>query len=510
MSSLQAPSDALLQALLLHGGCAVCCYDAQNRITGWNALYTEFFPEVASWIQVGTTFEETLEAFLRLQHPASTPEQMAQATKNGMFRHLNDHGPIQYQRADGRWLELRMFSLPEGGRFKIWRDISTQIAPGTDSELLHRLIAAVNVGITVHDAHGGLRYVNTRFFSEHFLSLIRGLPAIERRVTQGSYWKKFHEIFERDAEFEILCLSEVEGPLHHPVTLQARSGRFYRIQEQWWEDELVSIWTDVTDVISRKRALQQAHSELSALNRQLVELSETDSLTGLANRRRFGVQLERAQQAVVEGAHAAVAIFDLDFFKAVNDRYGHDAGDVVLVEAAKMLQVHQGDDICVARLGGEEFGMVFRGMEVADVLAVCEDLRRAFSQGHFRIGAQRLRVTVSVGVAPLTESRNQSVSLKKADDSLWKAKSAGRDCVMFELSWPHVRDGVDDLQVITDILADDEPLSPEALREKYALPVNQHPVFTRPHWQDAVRRRETVDDYWGWVSYEIEARSQDQ
>ena len=96
MSSLQAPSDALLQALLLHGGCAVCCYDAQNRITGWNALYTEFFPEVASWIQVGTTFEETLEAFLRLQHPASTPEQMVQATKNGMFRHLNDHGPVSY------------------------------------------------------------------------------------------------------------------------------------------------------------------------------------------------------------------------------------------------------------------------------------------------------------------------------------------------------------------------------------------------------------------------------
>lgn len=57
--------------------------------------------------------------------------------------------------------------------------------------------------------------------------------------------------------------------------------------------------------------------------------------------------------------------------------------------------------------------MVFRGMEVAKVLAVCEELRRAFSQGHFRIGAQRLRVTVSVGVAPLTEYRNQSVSLKK-------------------------------------------------------------------------------------------------
>ena len=141
----------------------------------------------------------------------------------------------------------------------------------------------------------------------------------------------------------------------------------------------------MTDVISRKRALQQAHSELSALNRQLVELSETDSLTGLANRRRFGVQLERAQQAVIEGSHGAVAIFDLDFFKAVNDRYGHDAGDVVLVEAARMLQAHQSNDVCVARLGGEEFAMVFRGMEVADVLAICEDLRRAFSQGHFSI-----------------------------------------------------------------------------------------------------------------------------
>lgn len=80
---------------------------------------------------------------------------------------------------------------------------------------------------------------------------------------------------------------------------------------------------------------------------------------------------------------------------------------------------------------------------------------------------------------------------------------------MFESRWPHVRDGVDDLQVFTNIRVDDEPLTPEALREKYALPANQHPGFTRSQWQEAVQRRETVDDYWGWVSYKIEARSQD-
>ena len=510
-------TEFLAQALMAHGASAVCGYDASERVTFWNERYLGFFPEVVPFLRVGTAYLETLEPFLAVQHPQATPQERADAVRNALHRHAHEEGPIQYQRADGRWLELRMFPRSGGGRFKIWTDVSAQKAPGTEGNLLQGLMAVVNVGLIVHDAAGNLRYVNSRFFSEHFLSLIERVPSIERREAgQGAYWKKFEDIFGGDDAFAQLCRSTDAGPLQAPLTMRARTGRFYRVQEQAWDmGGTACVWTDVTELVQREDALLAAHRELSLLNRRLVDLSETDVLTGLPNRRRFNDVLQAAQAAVQGGSQGAVAIVDLDYFKSVNDRFGHDAGDVALVEVARRLSALVPGGASVSRLGGEEFGLVFEGMSLPQAHACAEAIRAAFSDRPFSIDSEVIPLTLSIGIAPLTAARDASTSLKEADMALLRAKARGRDCVVLAGrnaaipldTAPAETAAPSETLLSLDAFAGDIDLSANDLGDKYGA-ANEHPAFARASWKKAVDDGATFDHYWGWVEYQISASLQ--
>uniref|UniRef100_UPI000D33EEE9 sensor domain-containing diguanylate cyclase n=1 Tax=unclassified Variovorax TaxID=663243 RepID=UPI000D33EEE9 len=510
-------SEFLSQALMAHGASAVCGYDAADRVTFWNERYLAFFPEVVPFLRVGTPLTETLEPFLALQHPQASARERADAMRNAVHRHAHEQGPMQYQRADGRWLEMRMFPRPDGGRFKIWSDVSAQKAPGSEGSLLQGLMAVANVGLIVHDAAGVLRYVNSRFFSEHFLSVIQRVPTIERRdPAQGAYWQKFEDIFGGDESYALLCLSTDTGPLQAPLTMRARTGRFYRVQEQAWDTGgTACVWTDVTELIQREDALRAAHRELSLLNRRLIDLSETDALTGLPNRRRFNTALQSAQAVVQGGAQAAVAIIDLDYFKSINDRFGHDMGDVALVDVSRRLRALVPGQVPIARLGGEEFGLVFEAMPLVEAHACVEAVRQAFSDKPFVAASQVVPLTVSIGIAPLMSSRDASTSLKEADMALLRAKARGRDCVVLAgENAAAERDGASDdaagsaaAAFSIAAFADEAELSATGLRDKYA-PALEHPAFALANWERAVRDGTTLDHYWGWVEYQISASLQ--
>lgn len=502
---------------MAHGASAVCGYDASERVIFWNERYLAFFPEVVPFLRVGTTYLETLEPFLAVQHPQASPQERADAVRNALHRHAHEQGPFQYQRADGRWLELRMFPRPGGGRLKMWTDVSAQKAPGTEGNLLQGLMAVANVGLIVHDAAGNLRYVNSRFFSEHFPGLIAQVPSIERRdAGQGACWKKFADIFGGDEAFEQLCRSTEAGPVQVPLTMRARTGRFYRVQEQAWDmGGIACVWTDVTELVQREDALLAAHRELSLLNRRLVDLSETDALTGLPNRRRFNDVLQAAQAAVQGGSQGAVAIVDLDYFKSVNDRFGHDAGDVALVEVARRLSALVPGTASIARLGGEEFGLVFEAMTLAQAHACTEAIRAAFSDHLFSIDSETIPLTLSIGIAPLTATRDASTSLKEADMALLRAKARGRDCVVLAGrnaaipldTAPAETEAPSETLFSLDAFADEVGLDATDLVHKYGL-ANDHPVFARASWKKAVEDGATFDHYWGWVEYQISASLQ--
>lgn len=157
-----------------------------------------------------------------------------------------------------------------------------------------------------------------------------------------------------------------------------------------------------------------------------------DMLTGLYNLRHFAALADREIARSLQcDQPLTVCLIDLDHFKSVNDTYGHPAGDAVLRHLGGLLKQHtRSGDVC-ARIGGEEFGILFRDCTAGAAALVVERLR-CFLAGHsIRIGEINVTVTISAGLAGL-DSRRQSYRtlLKAADDALYQAKRSGRNRIM--------------------------------------------------------------------------------
>ena len=170
------------------------------------------------------------------------------------------------------------------------------------------------------------------------------------------------------------------------------------------------------------------------------ELSQTDTLTGIANRRRAYSELDKAMRSIESGEAAfddpsvglAVLLLDIDKFKAINDNLGHDAGDRVLKELSRIakLAIHRRE--LVARFGGEEFFILMPRTNFEGAVETAERLRLVISQSDVGIGAQR--VTTSVGLTfvdrmDLSTGISADEIVNSADRALYDAKSSGRNCV---------------------------------------------------------------------------------
>ncbi|MDT3456723.1 GGDEF domain-containing protein [Stenotrophomonas pavanii] len=175
--------------------------------------------------------------------------------------------------------------------------------------------------------------------------------------------------------------------------------------------------------------LREKSRERSALTSELRQLAGTDELTGLLNRRALD---ERVQQRHADGGNSAVVILlDVDRFKAINDGHGHDAGDQVLVQVARLLQRHLRRSDSVARYGGEEFLVLLADGDLAGGRQLAESLRVALQQLDIALaGGNVLRVTASFGVAEGgTDALGWRTLLRAADAAMYQAKAQGRDRV---------------------------------------------------------------------------------
>lgn len=175
------------------------------------------------------------------------------------------------------------------------------------------------------------------------------------------------------------------------------------------------------------KALQD---QLWERNAELSRISRTDSLTGLFNRWHLQDELSR-QRRTAERHHEplAVALFDIDHFKHVNDTYGHPAGDLVLVEFARRLaaQVRAGD--VVGRWGGEEFLVLMPRTDLEGALCVAERIRAVTAASPVTGGGDTIAITVSGGCA-LGHAEASEDLIKLADDRLYQAKTGGRNRIV--------------------------------------------------------------------------------
>lgn len=175
----------------------------------------------------------------------------------------------------------------------------------------------------------------------------------------------------------------------------------------------------ITDITERKR-----------VEAQLQQIAMIDFLTGLPNRRKFMQCLadEWARQLRQRGTGAALLMFDLDHFKLINDRHGHGCGDAVLQHFSAVLLDGLREIDVAGRIGGEEFAVLLSNTGMAEARLVAQRIQQLLAERPCLAGAERITVTVSIGIAPLTvDGAGIEAALNQADAAMYRAKLGGRN-----------------------------------------------------------------------------------
>jgi diguanylate cyclase (GGDEF)-like protein len=226
--------------------------------------------------------------------------------------------------------------------------------------------------------------------------------------------------------------------------LAARFNQLRREKEQAQAETLASQQRLVSTLQQQERVLEERVAErteaLAAANARLSELALRDPLTGLANRAALYARLEQALDgARMHGRAVALLMLDLDGFKAVNDRLGHEAGDRLLVAVAeRLIRCARFNDL-VARLGGDEFVLVVEdAASPAQAQALADALLAALA-APFALGPEQARIGASIGVA-LSDAHGSEADtlLRRADRAMYAAKAAGRGSIRWAEEEPGV------------------------------------------------------------------------
>jgi len=175
---------------------------------------------------------------------------------------------------------------------------------------------------------------------------------------------------------------------------------------------------------------EHSHSTMSEININIDQQANTDSLTHLPNRRFVDAVFFPASRVNVNGRFPMVLIMaDVDHFKCFNDNYGHQVGDLVLEQLARTMEHCIRSEDIVARVGGEEFLLLFSNTNYELGLKIAEKIRKEIAVMKLVHEQQRLNVTMSFGVAIAQNYNEVENKLKEADAKLYQAKEAGRNCI---------------------------------------------------------------------------------
>lgn len=204
---------------------------------------------------------------------------------------------------------------------------------------------------------------------------------------------------------------EINGKLHwlygHSIPTQSSEGKVI------WSGQIIDI------------------SEKKELELQLKKESTTDALTGAYNRRYFITELQdELQRSAREQQPLSILAIDFDFFKQINDRYGHDAGDAVLQQVTAHMRRHIRPYDTLARMGGEEFTIMLPNTDYSSALNIADKLRSLVEEYIVQYHDQNIQITITIGVATTQHGVQGSFELLKvADRALYQGKASGRNCV---------------------------------------------------------------------------------
>lgn len=203
-----------------------------------------------------------------------------------------------------------------------------------------------------------------------------------------------------------------------------RNNCWYQCRDRlirWHDGRQVRL--EVAADITERKTVEE---ELREAQRELKVLAEVDSLTQLYNRRAFFMYADKLRKSLPKSASLGLMILDLDYFKDINDSYGHEAGDTLLAAIGQKLLSFSGDGTVVGRMGGEEFAIAFHETEKREKLGFANGVYNAVSSVKALYFKDTLQCTTSIGVSSQMAATELRDIMREADNALYQAKSAGR------------------------------------------------------------------------------------
>jgi diguanylate cyclase (GGDEF)-like protein/PAS domain S-box-containing protein len=298
----------------------------------------------------------------------------------------------------------------------ILRNISERKAAEYELRKLSSAIDQSHDAIFITNTEGVIEYVNSRLLE------LTGYKKEELLGHKPNKWKSDKTSPE---VYEDLWRTIIAGKVWNGEILnRKKNGEYY------WSSENVSPILDKDGKISHYLGSQEDITEIRNLNQQLTFQASYDALTGLVNRREFERRLERIVNNLQKNINEEHALFfmDLDQFKVVNDTCGHIAGDELLRQLSNVLQEKVRKRDTLARIGGDEFGVLMEHCSIEHAFRVANSLLQAVQEYQFRWDHQVFRVGVSIGLIPITDKEFSTIELlKNADSACYLAKEQGRN-----------------------------------------------------------------------------------
>ncbi|RWC72340.1 MAG: EAL domain-containing protein [Mesorhizobium sp.] len=399
----------------------LCMFDADERMIICNRNYIDIFHLDAKVMRPGIRFIDILRHSVDLGVASQSADELYAIRKP----YIDQAKPSAYEEvlSDGRIILISHRPLASGGWVSIYEDITEQRRAEQDLKEQHRrfdaALANMSQGLLMYDADGKMIVRNGRFL-ELYNVTAADFPlgtthrdALERLLELGIYTK-----IDVDSEVAKTEACRRAGKMHSTYRHLADGRTILVVRQPMSGGGWVATFDDVTE----RRLAEE----------RMTHLAHHDTLTGLPNRSMFRERLDHALEDV---AATPLAIFslDLDRFKAVNDTWGHPAGDWLLKRVAERLQRCLRDDAdMIARFGGDEFVVIqSNSVGIADAEKLAKRIVEAIAKP-FRDKSREMHVGVSLGIAVFpADGRDADTLLKNADTALYRAKSEGRNLYRF-------------------------------------------------------------------------------
>jgi len=421
--------ETIMRSTLENMAEAVLMVDERMRLSNCNQRYVEITGFEPAFLHSQPPFAQVLR---RWADENGLPERiyeraLIRAGAREPFRHTFVH--------HGRAYEGKHVPLPGGGFVRTVSDVTEQNrveAVLRDSEArLRQLLELAPTAILVSATEGGkILFANQKALDLAGCSAeeIGGLPVAHFYLRRDDLLRLQQRLNQHGSvnDFEVQLRRGDGRPIWALVS--AMRGEF------GGEPAVIAAFNDITARKQAEAALEHAREELESTNHQLqrvnadlAEAAATDRLTGLANRRRLEEAAANERARAQRHRHPLSAVlFDIDWFKQVNDRFGHETGDQVLREVAQRLAPNVRASDTLARWGGEEFLLLAPSTALPEALALAEKMRRMIEGTPF-VGAGGL--SASFGVAEFDGEESFSSLVARADRALYRAKARGRNRV---------------------------------------------------------------------------------